>query len=79
MPVILDPANYGTWLDPDLHDPERLKSLLRPCLSEWITYYPVSRRVGNPVNDDPECVSLWNQADGSLSLPIPSRKRKAVP
>jgi putative SOS response-associated peptidase YedK len=56
MPVILDPADYGIWLDPGLHDPKQLKQLLRPCPFEWIEYYPVSRRVGNPANDDPECV-----------------------
>ena len=58
MPVILDPDDYRTWLDPGLHDPAKLKPLLRPCPSEWIEYYPVSRRVGNPANDDPECVRL---------------------
>jgi putative SOS response-associated peptidase YedK len=55
MPVILDPADYGAWLDPELHDPERLKPLLRPCPPEWIKYYLVGHRVGNPVNDDPKC------------------------
>ena len=56
MPVILDPDDYRTWLDPGLHDPAELKPLLRPCPSEWMEYYPVSRRVGTPANDDPECV-----------------------
>jgi putative SOS response-associated peptidase YedK len=56
MPVILDPAEYETWLDSDLHDPAVLQPLLRPCPSEWITYYPVSRRLGNPANDGPDLV-----------------------
>jgi len=57
MPVILSPENYEAWLDPGTQEPEILKPLLRPCLEDKITLYPVSRRVSNPRNDDPECVA----------------------
>jgi len=56
MPVILHPGDYGTWLDTELQDPAMLQPLLRPCPSKWLNYYPVSRKVGSPANDDPECV-----------------------
>ena len=56
MPVILHPDDYGIWLDPGLRDASVLQPLLRPCPSNWITSYPVSRAVGNPANDGPECV-----------------------
>jgi putative SOS response-associated peptidase YedK len=56
MPMILGPADYDTWLDSELRDPGRLQPLLWPCPSERIAYYLVSRRVGNPINDSPECV-----------------------
>ena len=53
MPVILDPAQYDTWLDPAIQDVQMLKTLLRPYPPERMEFWPVSRRVGNPGNDDP--------------------------
>jgi putative SOS response-associated peptidase YedK len=49
MPVILDPADYGRWLDPSLPGGEEL---LRPCPTEWLEAMPVSTRVNSPRNDD---------------------------
>lgn len=57
MPVILDPADYEPWMDPELQDPERLKALLRPYPAERMRAYPVSTRVNNPKNDQPELVA----------------------
>ncbi|MCP4310202.1 MAG: SOS response-associated peptidase [Bacteroidetes bacterium] len=61
MPVILHPADYGIWLDSELHDQAVLQPLLGPCPSKWITCYPVSRRVGSPANDGPGLVKplIW--------------------
>jgi putative SOS response-associated peptidase YedK len=56
MPVILDLDDYGTWLDPDQQDASRLKTLLKPYPAEKMEYWPVSRRVGNPANDDPALI-----------------------
>ncbi|OLD95704.1 MAG: hypothetical protein AUI36_46070 [Cyanobacteria bacterium 13_1_40CM_2_61_4] len=56
MPVILDPKDYAQWLDPDLQDVSRLKTLLHPYTSEQMTYYPVNLRVNNPRNDDVLCI-----------------------
>ena len=56
MPVILDPGNYDTWLDPELQDPAILKPLLKPWPSDRMEYWPVSRRVGNPAHDDPSLI-----------------------
>ena len=56
MPVILDPADYGTWLDPGLQEPARLRPLLVPHPSAGMDLYPVSSRVGSPANDDSELV-----------------------
>jgi putative SOS response-associated peptidase YedK len=55
MPVILKPEAYAPWLDPHSHQPERLHPLLRPYPGEEMTTYPVSHRVNNPRNDDPQC------------------------
>jgi len=52
MPVILYPADYGTWLNQELHDPKPLLTLLGSYPSEEMNLYPVSRRVGSTANDD---------------------------
>ena len=49
MPVILDPADYDRWLDPEALGAEEL---LRPCPAEWLEAVPVSTRVNSPANDD---------------------------
>jgi len=53
MPVILAPADYAAWLDPD-GVPERLKAMLRPCPEGFLRVYPVGPRVGNVRNEGPE-------------------------
>lgn len=57
MPVILSQENYSAWLDPDNQVPRLLKPLLQPSPDEIISLYPVSKRVNNPRNDDPECIA----------------------
>lgn len=53
MPVILNPDDYGRWLDPTADDG---RSLLRPCPSEWLASYPVSTYVNSPKNNDSRCI-----------------------
>lgn len=51
MPVILEPRDYGGWLDAG--DPARLPlDLLRPYSAEQMRAWPVSDRVGNVRNND---------------------------
>jgi putative SOS response-associated peptidase YedK len=54
MPVILDPADYEAWMDLKLQDPERLKAFLQPYPAERMRAHPVSTRVNNSKNDQPE-------------------------
>ncbi len=49
MPVILDPAGDGDWLDVDRPDGQEL---LPPCPDDRLEAYPVSARVNRPQNDD---------------------------
>lgn len=53
MPVILAPADYDRWLglEPDPRD------LLRPYPSEDMVMWPVSGRVGNVANNDPDVIA----------------------
>ena len=60
MPVILKPADYSAWLDPGNQDTAKLKSLLVPWPEADTLVYPISRRINNPRNDDPQCVEPVN-------------------
>jgi putative SOS response-associated peptidase YedK len=57
MPVILDPKDWDLWLDPTMHEPERLQSLLRPYPAEKMIAFPVGQTVNNPANDHEECIA----------------------
>jgi putative SOS response-associated peptidase YedK len=52
MPVILAPADYALWLDPELRDPARLAPLLRPWSAD-LRLRRVSRRVNDARLDEP--------------------------
>jgi putative SOS response-associated peptidase YedK len=56
MPVILKPEDYAVWLDPGMTNPAGVADLLRPFDARLMKKYPVSTRVGNADNDDPECI-----------------------
>lgn len=56
MPVILDPLDYGMWLDADT-PPDQLHHLLRPYDPARLDAYPVSAAVNRPQNDSVECIT----------------------
>jgi putative SOS response-associated peptidase YedK len=56
MPVILNPLDYGMWLDPDT-PADQLQHLLRPYDPEGLAAYPVSAAVNRPQNDTAECIA----------------------
>jgi putative SOS response-associated peptidase YedK len=56
MPVILQPVEYDTWLDPGLQDAEILQQLLRPYPAA-MTAFAISLRVNNPRHDGPDCIT----------------------
>ena len=56
MPVIVAPRDYTAWLDPEVHDPETVKPLLRAWPADDMEVYPVSTRVNRPVNNDARCI-----------------------
>jgi putative SOS response-associated peptidase YedK len=51
MPLLVEPARYAEWLDPDVDDPDRLRSLLVPAAPGRLDAYPVSREVNNVRNN----------------------------
>ncbi|MCY4526049.1 MAG: SOS response-associated peptidase [Anaerolineaceae bacterium] len=54
MPVILQPDDYDTWLNPASCDEHQ--GLLRPCAAEPMQAWPVSTVVNRPANDTPETI-----------------------
>lgn len=56
MPVILDPADEQTWLDPEM-PAERLQALLHPLAAAQTHARAVSRAVNNARYDGPDCLA----------------------
>ncbi|WP_430402006.1 SOS response-associated peptidase [Hyphomonas sp.] len=54
MPVIVDPADYALWLDPDAGDPARL---FEPFPTDAMHAWPVGPAVGNVRNNSPELIA----------------------
>jgi putative SOS response-associated peptidase YedK len=55
MPVILSKEAYELWLDPGFTDVAALSHLLKPYDERDMRFYPVSNRINQASNDDPEC------------------------
>jgi putative SOS response-associated peptidase YedK len=56
MPVILDRADFGLWLDPANDNAGRLQSLLVPAADDLLETFPVSRAVNSPAHDAADCI-----------------------
>jgi putative SOS response-associated peptidase YedK len=54
MPVIIQPYDYATWLDPHNSDRTVLTALLRPADPAGWVLYPVSQRVNSPRTEGPD-------------------------
>jgi putative SOS response-associated peptidase YedK len=68
MPVIVAPADYGTWLGDAAADESALHALLRPYPADEMEIWPVDARVGNWRNDDP-AIMLPLAMTGSIARP----------
>jgi putative SOS response-associated peptidase YedK len=56
MPVVLQPDTFDLWLDPDMEEASELTALLRPGPAGTIVHRPVSQRIGNVRNNDPQLI-----------------------
>jgi len=56
MPVILEAADYDSWLDPARHEGADLQGLLRPYPGQDLAAYPVGTHVNNARFDDNSCL-----------------------
>jgi putative SOS response-associated peptidase YedK len=67
MPMVIDPATWGEWLDPANRDASDLRSLLVPAVVSGLTTYPVSTAVNSVRNNGPELIEPLNPG---LALPL---------
>jgi putative SOS response-associated peptidase YedK len=56
MPLILAPEQYAAWLDPSNQDSAAIRELMQFSVA-GLQFQPVSKRVNNPANDDPELMA----------------------
>ena len=56
MPVILAPADFALWLDPETRDADRVAPLLKPCPPQGWEAVPVSRFVSDSRHEGPACL-----------------------
>ncbi len=62
MPVILDPGEVASWLDPE-SDPESLKALTISAPAGTLERHAVSRYVNDPRRDDERCLEFEPKAE----------------
>ena len=55
MPMILEPAQYDAWLDPET-PADDLRAVLKPYDETLMKAYEVSRIVNSVKNDTEECI-----------------------
>lgn len=53
QPLVLDRADWGAWLDPDLVEPAAVGALLEPAPAGRFGAYPVGPSVGNATSNGP--------------------------
>ena len=56
MPVLLEPADFPAWLDPEHDDRDRLESLMVPCPDQELVTEPIDTWVNRPANEGPDCL-----------------------
>ncbi|NUT40121.1 MAG: SOS response-associated peptidase [Thermoactinospora sp.] len=56
MPMMIEPAKWGDWLDPKLTDPKTAGGLLVPADAGRLVAYPVSTDVNNVRNNGPDLI-----------------------
>jgi len=74
MPVILNPNDEATWLNPDNQEVPELIPLLKPYTSQQMESFEVSDFVNSPQNQGPLCTKPVNSTvlEFSKRLSVPS-------
>ena len=56
MPVIVDPVDYGLWMDPDVVDPDLVSPVMDRGSARALDFHPISKHVNDVRHDDPRCL-----------------------
>ncbi len=65
MPLIPSPEQREAWLEPTNIDPKILGALLQPINPPELKMHPVSKQVGSPKFNGPECLTPLNDPQNS--------------
>jgi putative SOS response-associated peptidase YedK len=78
-PVILDPADYAAWLDPQAR-PEDLRALLQPPSDDLLECVPIGPAINKVANDGPQVQAPFTAAAdaGPDAKAAPARASKAA-
>jgi len=78
MPVIIQPADYAAWLDPELTDVTRIQTMAKPYPERLMEAYPVSRKVNNPLHDSADLIEREVEGTERSSQDIPVEKHNCI-
>ncbi|WP_152479996.1 SOS response-associated peptidase [Halomonas sp. THAF12] len=56
MPLVLADDSFNTWLDPELHERDTIRSAVHHLDAQMFTHWAVSTRINRPANDDPSLI-----------------------
>jgi len=70
MPMVIDPASWGDWLDPANHEVSDLRSLLIPAAVSGLRTYPVSTAVNSVRNNGPSLIEPIEPPGTGLATPL---------
>ena len=64
MPMVIDPARWGDWLDPANNDAAHVHTLLAPAAASGLASYPVGTEVNYVRNNGPGLIEPLSPGDG---------------
>ena len=64
MPMVIDPARWGEWLDPANNDAPHVHSLLAPAAASGLASYPVGTDVNYVRNNGPGLITPLSSDGG---------------
>lgn len=63
QPVVLDPDQWASWLDPTLTEPDDVRALLEPRTLGRFEAWPIGKAVGSTRNNGPELLEPAPRAE----------------
>ena len=68
MPVILDPSDYGAWLDSANEDVTTPRGLCKPYPAELMMHRSVTTYVNSPKHEGPSCAQPMDKTGGITQI-----------